>query len=343
MIENPAPDPRRIFVLLDSNTWFNAQFMRSFQGSNLVNLLSGKAGKLILPEIVEREIKRLYISEVQSSVQKATDVLEKIKLFTGVVAAFDLPKNDTAGRSFEELLTSLDAFLERSKFTMDHATFALNMILAKQPPCGSDNEQFRDCCIWKDCVDYGQKGTTFFVTADKAFYEGKQYANGLAGNLLKELREQKSVVQVFPDIASLYKALEPATLQIDADTIAGLIRDKLGPQIISASTSYGFIRATEAAHRIVARPVRQPTRRFISFELDFSLEGPPGDTGRLDPVLTLRGSCAYDVASSDVSDVNLDAASVEWTGIDGRRIKSATHYVTVSETASASTGIASTS
>ena len=40
--------------------------------------------------------------------------------------------------------------------------------MAKQPPCGSENEQFRDCCIWRDCIEYGKQRKMLFVSAESS-------------------------------------------------------------------------------------------------------------------------------------------------------------------------------
>jgi hypothetical protein len=337
--EGPAAPEESIFVLLDSNAWISAGFLRSFQGANLVSFLFRTKNKLILPEIVEREFTRLYEIEIRSNVDRATSALRRIGFLTGVATKFVPPKPEIASQAVDRLLLELAPVLERPKFTFRHAVFALDMILAKQSPCGPENEQFRDCCVWMDCVEYGKQRKTLFVSADKAFYKDRKYENGLAENLSNDLVRLSSTVHTFPDRTDLYKTLEPAVSQDETETVSTHILSSLGSEIVSAIAKHGFTKAMKGPYRVSLRPAGQPTQRFVSFEFDFSLEGPPGDTERLDPVLTCSGSCAYNVASGDISDVNLDSTSISWTGIDGKRIKSTTHYVGVTESLSASTAI----
>jgi len=338
MLSDRRPDQEKsFFVLLDSNAWFHAGFLRSFQGVNLISLLFRTNSKLILPEIVEREVRRLYRSEIQATVDKAKEALARVESLTDVPTKFTPPDSEIAHEKMNDLLSELAPVLERPSFTLEHAVFALEMIFAKQAPCGPENEQFRDCCIWRDCIEYGKKRKTLLVSGDKAFYKGKKYENGLADNLSQDLAAQASTVEIFSDFTSLYKTLEPVTYEDVSESIAIQMQYVLGGEIVSALTRHGFIRATAGKHRIGTLRASQPTYRFVSFEYDFPLEGPSGDTTRLNPILTFSGSCAYNIATRTVSDVVLDSAVVAWTGIDGKRVEFTTPYLRVTESVSAST------
>ncbi len=121
-----------------------------------------------------------------------------------------LLNRERAIEALNQRISVLDSILDKSAFTHDHAKFALDMILAKRPPCGQNNEQFLDCCIWRDCIQYGKQREVLFVTADTGFYKGNKYERGMADELAECLARESSKVQLFSDLLSLYNFLEPA-------------------------------------------------------------------------------------------------------------------------------------
>ena len=312
--------------------------MRSFEGKNLVDFLSQTESKLIFPEIVEREVRRRYISEFRSSVVTIGNELRNIESLTDVKPDITLPNSEIASAALNKRLSTLDHIFDKPEFTFDHAKFALDMIQAKRPPCGENNEQFTDCCIWRDCVQYGKQQEVLFVTGDKGFYKGKNYEKGLADELSKCLARETSKVRIFSDLLSLYNFLAPEirTAIKTKTAVSRKILDKLEAEITAAATRHGFTGATKTQDRISFRRSSQSTKRFVSFEFDFSLEGPVEETKRLNPVLTLRGSCAYDINNGDVSDVKLDSEIFSWTDNSGNRIKSTMLYLQASMSASMS-------
>ena len=194
-------------VVLDANMWIKELMLNSFAAATLVDFLAQSKGKMLLPEIVEQELRDRILNEARSAAHKAVAEVGRFNNLTGLEIAFDPPSSEDIQTAIKFNLEKLEPLLIRTDFTFERARQALNRIYSKRPPCGQNNEQFRDACIWEDCVTYGKDHKVFFVSADTAFYDAKKLENGLAKELQEEINTAHADVRIFPSIGELYKDL----------------------------------------------------------------------------------------------------------------------------------------
>jgi len=72
--------------------------------------------------------------------------------------------------------------------------------------------------IWANCIELLHESDVYFVTADKAFYEGRDYAKGLAKNLLKEALTASHQIHVMPKLGELLRNIQ-STVKIDKNKL----------------------------------------------------------------------------------------------------------------------------
>jgi hypothetical protein len=279
-----------------------------------------------LPEIVEEELKRGISKEALSAADKAADAIGKLTKFTGRTIAFDPPSSDVIQTTINTNLRRLEPLLIRTEFTFEHARQALNRIYSKLAPCGQNNEQFRDACIWLDCVTYGKDHKVFFVSADTAFYDAKKYEKGLDKKLQEEINTAHADVRLFPSVGDLYNHLAPDVLVRDTREIAQKITQELRHVIDKSLSRHGFSDAELSGQSISFKATQLATRRFGTFTLTFTLSTAIEDNERLEPTLTLEGTCSFDVPSGNVHDVSLDREIVAWIAPDGKPLQARTNH-----------------
>ena len=248
------PTEKRIVVLLDANAWVAEAMLNSFQGRSLIDLLAQSGGKILLPEIVEKEVTKEICSAAKSAADKAANEIGRLNSLTRQEINFVQPSSEDVKTRIKVNLEELQQLLVRNDFTFDHAKQALERILSKLPPCGSNNEQFRDACIWQDCLTYGRNDRIFLVTADQAFYKSRKYENGMAEELQREIKDMNADVQIFPSVGDLYSCLAKDVPERDTIEIARKIEQRLTEVIEESLGRNGFsdARTQQAIHFIEA-------------------------------------------------------------------------------------------
>ena len=233
----------------------------------------------------------------------------------------------------------LEPLVIRCAFTFEHAKDALNRIDLGRP---LNNEQFRDACIWQDCVTYGKDNTVFFPTLRSTML--KSLRTGWLKNFEREITAARADVPIFPSIGKLYDHLTPAIAERDTREIAEKIAQELRPVIDESLRRHGFSDAQLSGQSISLKVTRIPTRQFDTFTVTFTLSSAIEDNERLAQTSTLyrlEGTCSFDVPSGNVHAVSLDREIVAWTAPDGKPVQAGTHLFRahLATGAYASTGI----
>jgi hypothetical protein len=178
-------------------------------------------------------------------------------------------------------------------------------------------------------VIYGKDHKVFFVSADTAFYDAKKLEKGLAKELQEEINTAQADVRIFSSIGEQYKHLAPDVPVRDMREIAQKITQELRREIYESSSRHGFSDAQLSGQSISLKATRIATRQFGSLTLTFTLSSAIEDNERLEPTLTLEGTCSFDVPSGNVHDVGLDREVVAWTAPDGKPLQMTVHHVRV--------------
>jgi hypothetical protein len=290
-------------VILDSNIWRSAQLLQRALGSALLHALSAGRADIVLPEIVELELPNIFYREAKA-------VIESIH--TKIVLLEGLPGNLSQGMTFiapdpsavragvEARWEQLGGLIKRVGFTHDHARGALNRILAKRPPCGQNNEQFRDCCIWEVALEIAQESPVHLITKDTAFYDGR---NRLSPLLQEEVSDRGLNINLYPDISDFLSAMKQTVPAFDEGKLASKIVDAVNPLIkeaisrMNAGGRYDFALEGSSTPQIQGFSTPKSNILAVSFKCNFVLRNVLPDTGNA--TLIVEGSCAYDPQNND--------------------------------------------
>ena len=114
--------------------------LNSAAGANLVDFLAQSKGKILLPEIVEKELRHGVSKQARSAADKIAVDIDRLHKLTRQEIAFNSPSSAVIEAGIETNLKGLEQLLIRCHFTFEHAKDALNRIYLGRPPCGQNNE-----------------------------------------------------------------------------------------------------------------------------------------------------------------------------------------------------------
>lgn len=311
-------------LLLDTNIWVSERMLRSSVGSAVLFAVAANRGTIILPEIVELEVGRVLQTEAakaSAALRKSIDLLRQLSGHERMFAP--VPTERAIDEGVARRWKELDGVIARAPFTFEQARASLQRILNHIPPCGENNEQFRDCCIWETALEFSTSSIVHFVTNDSAFYDGRERLN-MATSLKNELQTLKRGVRLYRTIQAFLAAVsENEITSLEKNTICDAIVAIVTPKaqeiayerasskdMFNVAFNVGKINRFElgAAQKVTIKgyATPKPSSIAITFGISFDLlmfRSDGKDEEQLDTTLHLEGSCSYDPNLLDTSDL----------------------------------------
>jgi hypothetical protein len=112
---------KRPVALLDANVWIKEWMLNSAAGANLVDFLAQSNGKILLPEIGEKELKLGISKQAQSAIAKITVEMDHLHKLTQEAIPFNSPSSAVIDEGIDTNLQGLARLLIRCDFTLKHA------------------------------------------------------------------------------------------------------------------------------------------------------------------------------------------------------------------------------
>jgi hypothetical protein len=303
------PETEPYYVLLDANVWVTERLLQSSIGSALLYALTRAKASVLLPEIVELEVNRVLPELAERAVSIIGRETSLLRQLSGHTLLFTGPTALAIKEGIADRWNKLDGLLTRIPFTHEHARAALNRVIRKSAPCGENNEQFRDCCIWDAGLSVASERVVHFISGDSAFYEGRNRSSGLATALREELQAAKKEIRIYPALRDFLATLEGSAASIDEDAIGAAIVQAVTLRAREYAAEHGNFELAEAhMPRISGYATPKPSLIAVSFEVSFDLERGEtrGETrARDDVTMTLKGVCSYDPTLMEVSEIEI--------------------------------------
>lgn len=236
------------------------------------------------------------------------------------------PSQDAVRQGIDRRWEELSGATKELPFSFEHARAALHRIIAKLPPCGSNNEQFRDSCIWQAVLDLASEAAVHLVTNDNAFYESGRSESGMSTVLAAEAKSAEHTIRLHrklsdflneaglreetPDTENIKIAIEPHLIEAARDIVTNQTKEpgfRLGPLSVVKIEGYATPKMSFVAVHFSAK-----------FELE--AETPGSIVEPQSAVMTLSGSCTHDPNSGSVADLQISDWQISskrggWTSI----------------------------
>jgi hypothetical protein len=293
-------------VVLDANVWVAERLLQSSLGSALLYAVVRTKANFGLPEVVEREVNRVLPEMAEQAARNIKRDVSVLRQLSGHEMVVTGPSLLAVQQGIARRWKQLSGSIERIPFTFDQANSALSRIIEKTPPCGENNEQFRDCCIWDATLMLSASRPVHLLTADNAFYEARKPGNGLTRPLRNEIERKKLEVLIHPTIRDFLAALGDTVISIDEASIAEAIVEAVVPTARGIATERGRFELGEPIGRkIKGYATPKPAVIAVSFEVTFGLQR--GDAGEdvKKAQLTIRGECDFDPTLNSVSQIEV--------------------------------------
>jgi hypothetical protein len=314
-------------VILDANIWIGERLLQTSIGSALLYSVSTSKATIVVPEIVELEANKVLREHADKAVEGIRKHISLLKRLSGNSQIRLIgPTGDAVHHGMMARWERLTGVITRIGFTHDHARKALNRILSTCPPCGKNNEQFRDCCIWEAALEVARDAPVHLITGDSAFYGNRDnLSNELSPLLQTEARKSNLNVNLHRNIAAFLSTIGTTVAQFEENE---LIAQKITQAVLPAVNGiidhelYKYKRGNLFAVGDASKPKIQgfstpePNICAVSFSMQFQLQS-IGLLPELErnAVLTVDGTCSYDTQDKeDVAEVEIDSWTVQVEG-----------------------------
>lgn len=298
------------FLVLDTNIWvYKTRLLSTALGAAVIYSLSQSKRKLVLPEVIEEEIRKHTQKQGNEAVKKIQENYRLIEQLMGARDDFTVPSNDQFIARVDLRLNELDQFILKIEFKLNHAKSALRRVLEESPPNGFHNQQFKDSAIWEAILELAKDGDVDFVTEDKAFFQDSKPPRGLASNLLEDCKDIPNKIRVFYELPSYLKTIKEELPSFDKEKIIEKINKSIIAELSERAVDNGYKLGDINKSDVQAFLTEKPEFIAIEFEMNyFASEELIPESGILTEAnLVVRGSCSCNIATYEIVDVQFDS------------------------------------
>lgn len=162
-----------ICVVIDTNVWRSHLLLRVGLGPALLHVIYSRNGKIGMPEVIEKEIRKTLFAAGLDAVGVVQKGFQDISSITGSYWRFKVPSEQELRKGIDVRLAELESLFERVEITLEQTRSALDRVYEGSPPNGPKNQQFKDSMIWEAILDLGQRFEVHLITEDSGFYRDK--------------------------------------------------------------------------------------------------------------------------------------------------------------------------
>lgn len=173
---------------------------------------------------------------------------------------------------------------------------------------------------------------TYFVTKDKGFFENRNPAQGLAPNLIEDMRKIDALINVYYDLDKCMEDLQKNVPELDYTEIATKIAEEIKDKVEEISTRTGFSLDSIKGHSLSAFNTEIFDNIAISFKLTFKIYDIAVEnySERNNARVTATGDCLFDINKKIVKNVKYDIIEFKWVDSEGEVITKRNFFVNLS-------------
>jgi hypothetical protein len=332
-----AKDVKPICIVIDTNIWRSELMLRTARGAALLFSLRQSNGVLGMPEVIEREIMKQAVEAASEFIEKIQTNFQMLWSLMGLRTAYDVPSVQEIEAQAKSRLEEMRSLFASIPFTLEHARSALDRVNSGRPPNGPKNQQFKDSAIWEAILELATTYRIYFLTNDRAFYKDPEKpSKGLADNLAAECQQIDGEIRLYRDISSCLEGLQKHAAPLDQNELANAIETKIVASSLekaAADRGYSFT-AERISGAVSAFPTGKIDTLVLTFQLTYRLADISQDetAPRLEPTLTAKGNCYYNITTKEISNVLMDSEVFRWKDAGGREFTNSNYYQYLSST-----------
>ena len=281
----PTVEPRPICVVLDTNLWKQATFLRTPLAVSLLFTMTEVQGKIGLPEVLEREVIKHAGMDGQETAVKIKNHLRTLERMYG--KRLTMPVAEEAAY-YEDLarqrLWELGPQLQRLATTDDQLRRAAERVIQTRPPNKEGKQQFKDSLIWEAVVDLATDFDVSYASLD-GDYTGVLDEAGMTGKTIK----------LYKTIVDVLSALAPSRPAFNSAAVLSVIESVVLPVVDDSMhrVGYGLKCGARRDADLKAFSTDKPNALAIRFQLTYSVEV-IADPAEFAVGVVVSGECGYD-------------------------------------------------
>jgi hypothetical protein len=208
-----------VIVVVDTNQFHGDPAMRGHKFRVVLQGHDGDHYELVVPEVVAREVPKMFRREYESSLGKAEAAARHLRQLGHEVPSLDLPDADQAVADFK---AALDAHLDEHSVRIESPPDIplpdlLDDSLEERRPFRSEGRGFRDVLIWRTVRTLAEEDEVVLVTENwKDFAESAKDPSALHPHLREDLGEDghdPDRVVLVPSLTEFIDAYVPVAEQ----------------------------------------------------------------------------------------------------------------------------------
>lgn len=185
-----------MFILFDANTWISQVGLRSQNGAAVRFFARQHNATIAIPEVVQMEVEENLTKHMLDHRKRIADGHRQLLPLFGQLQKLPLPSEDDIRNAVKNIIPDFDVPTRHIPLDLEAARSSMIKLMRRVPP-SKNKEQFRDGVIWAHCLELLPEGDVYFVSNDSDFFENGKFEEGLASDLILEVRRKSETHKVF--------------------------------------------------------------------------------------------------------------------------------------------------
>ena len=300
-----------MFILFDSNVWISQLGLQSENGAAVRYFANRRSATLAIPEVVRIEVEEklterllTLTTQIEHNHEQLLPVLRKLQPIA-------LPTEDRVREAVANIIPNLDVPIRQIPFNLRAARASMMKLLRRIPP-SKPREQFRDGVIWEHCLELLSESDVQLVSEDKDFYEHRDYKQGMATELIEEMKQRSTThrVKLTQNLAQLLLEIR-IPIRLDNREIFQYIRSQEMKTMGDILAPNGFELCDEVNGEINCFATEEAEKVYFTFHLAHPCRDGTG-AGRRGGELTLEGSGFLDSRTEQPTKVQLSRIRLDY-------------------------------
>ena len=314
-----------MIVVFDTNIWLAELGLKTTLGAAVRFFLRQQNARIALPEVVRLEVEHNLRNQLKEFVSNISKNHRQLLTAFGTLKEVVLPDDEAIEKKVSELFENTGVEVSEVPFSLESARQSFIKTIDKLPP-SDKSQEFKDGVMWSDCFELLKQDDVCLVTADKAFYQGRDYAQGLAKSLREELLPSEHSLKLISSLPDLLEEIQ-TDIKLSEDALAEAFLEKYKDFIEGILKNNCF----ELDKRLRVQSTLYATEKtgflYLEFNMEYECNDISGDD-RIDGLLILHGDGMYNSVSSSFEELRNFGEELNYKLSDGteKQVRSCVLY-----------------
>jgi hypothetical protein len=291
-----------MIVVLDTNIWLAELGLHSPLGAVARLFLEQKRARLALPEVVRLEVEHNLRRQLTEHVNILQDRHRKLLTVFGTLKELVVPDIPAIEEQVGAVFRDLGIEVLEIPFSLTSAKSSFLKTVEKAPP-SDRTQEFKDGVLWADCMGLLNEDDVSLVTADKAFFQGRDCAKGLSNNLAAEIANAPHALTLLPSLDQLVLELQ-VNVSIDENILVDAYFRKSKDTIAEMLKRHGFVLGEKVRVSKILYATENPSMLYVEFTIELEAKDTVGDV-RCGGLLTVCGDGSYDIKQNVLAELRV--------------------------------------